>query len=177
MNFCQSISKTVKSKASVFVLSAAFVGLCSATTADRANFSGEWKLNESKSDLGQFGARMASRNMKITQSADSMNLEVTAPSQQGGDVTRKDKVTFDGKEVETVLSPAAKKKSTAKWSDDGQTLNVNAVISFDRNGETMEIKVTEVWKLENNGQTLTLQSASSSSFGENAMKLTYDKVK
>ena len=56
MSYYQSIAKTLKSKASVFVLTTAFIGLCSATTFDRANFAGEWKLNESKSELGQSAA-------------------------------------------------------------------------------------------------------------------------
>ena len=172
-----SFLQTIKSKAALLVLGVAIISLCSATVFDRANFSGDWKLNEQKSDLGQFGARMAVRQMKIVQTADSINLDATAPSQQGGEVTRKEKLTFDGKENENVLSPQAKKKSTAKWSEDGQTLTVSSVILFDRNGEQMEIKVTDVWKLGDNGQTLTQQSNSSSSFGENSMKLVYEKAK
>ena len=39
-----------------------------------------------------------------------------------------------------------------------------------------EIKVTEVWKLINDGKSISLQSNSNSIFGENAMKLVYDKA-
>jgi hypothetical protein len=54
---------------------------------------------------------------------------------------------------------------------------VNATIMLDRNGEITEIKQKETWKLADNGQTLSIESNSVSSFGENNMKLVYDKVK
>ena len=39
----------------------------------------------------------------------------------------------------------------------------------------MEIKVTELWKLLDNGKTLSIESTSNSDFGTNTMKLLYDK--
>ncbi|MBK5272231.1 MAG: hypothetical protein JJE22_14570, partial [Bacteroidia bacterium] len=39
-------------KLTAFIIAPAFV--LSFTANDNANFSGEWKLNESKSDMGQF---------------------------------------------------------------------------------------------------------------------------
>ena len=41
----------------------------------------------------------------------------------------------------------------------------------------MEIKQKETWTLGDGGQTLTIESNSSSSFGETSMKLVYEKVK
>ena len=67
-------------------------------------------------------------------------------------------------------------KSTARWSDDGQTMTVNSVRSFDENGETADFKVTEVWKLINDGKSISVQVNSSSTSGENTMKLVYDKA-
>ena len=45
------------------------------------------------------------------------------------------------------------------------------------NGQQTEIKMTEVYKLIDNGQALSVESSSSSSFGDNTMKLVYDKAK
>jgi hypothetical protein len=39
-----------------------------------------------------------------------------------------------------------------------------------------EMKVTEAWKLINDGKSISLQSKSNSMFGENVMKLVYDKA-
>ena len=58
-----TISKTLSA-----VVIAAITLLSFRSLPDRANFSGEWKLDESKSDLGQF-ANYAPRVIKITQTA------------------------------------------------------------------------------------------------------------
>jgi hypothetical protein len=160
------------------LLGTAFFILCSATSRISTNvdFSGEWKLNEGKSDLGQFGGRGAARKLKISAEADALNFERTSPSPSGEEITSKEKLTFDGKESESTVFGNSKKKSTAKWAEDGQSMVINSTILFDRNGDVMEIKIQETWKLNADG-TLSIESNSSSSFGENTMKLVYDKVK
>lgn len=152
---------------------------CSAITPVNfaVNFTGEWKLNEQKSELGQFG-RMAAKSLKVNGQSDSISYERTSTSQAGEPVITKESLTFDGKESESTISGGnAKKKSSAKWSDDGQSLVINSTILLNRDGETMEIKVKETWKLTDNGNSLLIESNSTSSFGENSMKLVYDKVK
>jgi hypothetical protein len=179
MTFQQTITNMFTLKRISIILSAAILLMCSAATvsAQNANFSGEWNLNEGKSDLGQFGGRMAPKKLKIDGQADGISFERFSTNQNGDAVTTKDKLTFDGKESESTAWGNSKKKSTAKWSADGQTLNVNSTILLDRNGEITEIKVTEVWKVIDNGQAIALESTSNSSFGTNTMKLVYDKAK
>jgi hypothetical protein len=158
--------------------SSLFVLLTSmAVIADKPNFTGEWKLNEQKSDLGEFGARFAPKKLKINAQAEGMTVDRSSVNQNGEEVTYNEKLTFDGKETESTVFNSSKKKSAAKWSDDSQVLTVNSTILFDRNGETTEIKMTEVYKLTDNGQALSVESTSNSSFGTNAMKLVYDKAK
>lgn len=156
--------------------------------ADHANFSGEWKLNEAKSEIGRRASFCLTDNiyafktMKIAGQADLLTIDVAvavASSSPGGAlITRQEKLTFNRKKSEANLFASTKKKSTAKWSDDGQTMTVNSVIYFHINDdETTEVKVTEVWKLINDGKSISLQSNSNSTtFGENAMKLVYDKA-
>ena len=177
MSIHQTIKKSIAKK--TLVLSAfAFTCLCSAAAiVANSNFSGDWKLNEQKSDLGQFGARMAPKSMKIDAKNESLSTERQALDMQGQPTTTKETLTFDGKETESTVFGTTKKKSTAKWSEDGKTLNVNSTILFDRDGQQTEIKVTEKWKLSDDGQTLTVEQSSSSSFGDNSMKLVYDKSK
>src|SRR3982750_2186663 len=102
---------------SVFVLTTA-----ATIIAANANFTGEWNLNEGKSDLGQFGARFAAKKLKIDGQNDAMNVERFTTNQNGDQVTTKEKLTYDGKESESTVFGNAKRKSVAKWSDDGQTL-------------------------------------------------------
>ena len=179
MNIKHTLTTMTSIKKMSITLTAAFVLICSAATvnAQNANFAGDWTLNEGKSELGQFGGRMAPKKLKIEGQADAISFERHSTNQNGDAVTTKEKLSFDGKETESTVWNNSKKKSSAKWSADGQTLNVNSTILLDRNGEVTEIKVTEVWKLIDNGQALALESTSNSSFGTNTMKLVYDKAK
>ena len=183
MNYYQNFFRTFEDKKPVLLLAAAFLTLSSMTT-DRANFSGDWKLNEAKSELGRMTIFCLTDNiyafktMKIAGQADFLTVDVASSySYTDGPLgTRQEKLTFDGEKSEASLFGSTTKKSTAKWSADGHTMTVNSVIYFDIDDKKTEIKVTEVWKLINDGKSILLLSNSNSSFGENAMKLVYDKT-
>ena len=178
MNIYQTLRR--QSRKATIVIAAAILCICtSATIIYSVNFSGEWKLNESKSELGQFGGRGAAKTIKVASSdANGISIERVSTNQSGQEVSRKENLTFDGKETESAGGFGnSTRKATAKWSDDGQSMIIDAVMSFDRNGEQMEIKQKETWKLGADGQTLTIEANSTSSFGESNMKLVYEKVK
>ncbi|HSU27517.1 MAG TPA: hypothetical protein VLJ68_03990 [Chitinophagaceae bacterium] len=139
---------------------------------DHANFGGEWKLNEAKSELGNFG-RFAAHTIKVDQKDDAITIAKTAPSFQGGDATTTETLTFDGKETESTVFGNSPKKSSAKWSDDGQTLTISYLITFERDGQTSEIKGTETWSLKDG--SLSIVTNSTSSRGETTTKAIYNK--
>lgn len=141
---------------------------------DHANFSGEWKLNEGKSDLGQF-ANFAVRTVKADQKDDSITISRTAPSFTGENYTTTETLSYDGKESESNLFGNSKKKASAKWSDDGQSLMITYTLSLDFNGQTTEVSGKEKWTLADGGKTLTLENNSTSSFGDLATKAVYEK--
>lgn len=144
------------------------------TKVYKANFSGDWKLNESKSDLGQFG-RFAVKSIKADQKDESISISRTQASFNGDDMTTTETLSFDGKETETTIFENSKRKSTAKWSDDGKNLTINYTLLLDFNGQTTEIKGTETWTLSDDGKNLTVQINSSSPQGEFSWKAVYDK--
>jgi len=142
---------------------------------DRASFSGDWKLNEGKSELGEFGGRFTPRSIKVDQKQDNITIARTRPGFNGGDpVTTTVVLTYDGKETESTGFGNSKTKSTAKWSDDGQTLGINSVTSFERDGQTSEFKATETWTLTKEG-LLSVVTVSSSPRGESTTKAVYNK--
>lgn len=177
MNAYQSLQKFLPGRTLLFA-AVALVLLVSAIPSGNVyvNFTGEWKLNEQKSELGEFG-NFAPRKIKIDSKNDSLSYERTVTNQSGEEVIISMKLRFDGKETEGVAFGNSKRKSIAKWSDDGQSLLVNSTILFDQDGQITEIKVNEVWKLIENGSILTIESNSSSSFGDNSMKMMFDKAK
>lgn len=144
------------------------------TVADRANFSGDWKLDESKSELGEFGGRVA-RSIKADQKDNAITIARTTPGFNGGDpVTTTVTLTYDGKVTESEGFGGSKRKSTASWSDDGSTLTVNTTTTFERDGQTSEFKSSEIWTLTKDG-LLSVVAHSNSPRGESTTKAIYKK--
>lgn len=141
---------------------------------DKANFSGSWKLNEGKSELGQF-ANFAPRTIKVTQTADSITISKTAPSMNGDELTTTETLSYDGKDTKSTVYGTSTRTASAKWSDDGQTLTITFLLNLDFNGQTTEVKGTEVWTLADGGKTLVSQNNSSSSYGNIQAKGIYEK--
>jgi len=157
----------------------------------RANFSGEWKSKESISMGGNIvclydeGDRMLSKTMKIAEQADFLTIEIPNPSPGAALATSQEKLTFDGKESQVDHGPERVKKFTVKLSGDGQTMTVNSVVHlmvaspYHVNVQTqMLVYVTEVWKLINDGKSISVQAnAKSNLFGdERSWKTVFDKA-
>lgn len=141
---------------------------------DRTNFSGDWKLNETKSELADF-AQFATRSIKADQKTDNMVITRVAGSFDGSENTSVETLTFDGKEAESVLFGTSKRKTVAKWSEDGKTLTQSFKLFLDFNGEVTEVTGTEVWTLSDDGKTLSTKINSTSTFGDLAINCVYDK--
>jgi hypothetical protein len=162
----------LQSRKSFFVIAAAIAFVCmSARLADKANFSGEWTVNDQKSVLGQ--ARFVPKKVKVEQTDNLLSLERTT-SFNGEERVTPEKLTLDGKESENVAFGTAKRKSTVKWADDGQSLTINSELNIERNGENLQIKSTEVWKLLD-AKTLSVETTSTTPQGTNTVKAVFDK--
>ncbi len=163
-------------KISLLLVAAFTTILATAAIIYAVNLTGEWTLNKEKSSFGEFGENIAPKKMTINSTDNSVTIERLSPNFQGEDYTMKETLTFDGKETEVVMFANNKKKSTAKWSADGQSLLIASKINFDIQGQMTEIKQDEIIKLTPEGQ-LSVTSTSNSSFGTMEMKLIYDKKK
>jgi hypothetical protein len=141
-----------------------------------ANFSGDWTLNESKSNFGdtQFG-RQGATSMKVTQAGADITIAKTGKSFDGESYNWEEKLAYNGKETETTIFNGAKRKASVKWADDKNSFTVTSKTVIDRDGNTFEISSTEVWKLSADGKTLTVEVNSTSSFGTATRTLVYDK--
>lgn len=157
------------------VLLLVVVVLMAAAFIAPANFSGEWTLNETKSKFGDesFG-RLAAQTFKVKQEKDVITIGRSG-SNPNGDYSYEEKLSFDGKEVETTVFNGAKRKSSVKWSADQKSFTLTSVTNFERDGNAFEIKGTEVWKLSDDGKSLQIESSSNSQFGTMTRSLVYDK--
>jgi len=157
----------------------------------RANFSGEWKSKESISMGGNIvcsyveGDRMLSKTMKISEQADFLTIEIPNPSPGAALATSQEKLTFDGKESQINYGRERGKKFTVKLSTDGQTMTVNSIVHlmvatpYNVNVQKQAfVYVTEVWKLSNDGKSISVQANAKSNLfgGERSWTTVFDKA-
>jgi len=136
----------------------------------KANFSGNWTFNESKSNMGDTGGRRFGRgDMVVKQDANTLTIERTRTNRDGQTMNMTSKYSLDGKETTNSFG-RGESKSTAKWSSDGKSLTITTTFSFNGNERTS----TEVWTFTN-ANTLSVASTRQGRNGEMKTTRVYDK--
>lgn len=146
----------------------------------RANFSGEWKSKESISMGGnifcafELSDRMSSKTMNITNQANFLTIVIPSSSPEAALNNSQEKLTFDGKESQINYGQGKEKKYKVKWSVDGQTMTVNSI----SHQKQVVHYVTEVWKLSNDGKSISIQANAKSNVWdeERSWKTVFDKT-
>jgi hypothetical protein len=141
----------------------------------KADFTGEWTLDQGKSNLGEFGAMMAAGKLSVKQEGDVITVVRNSTGPMGEMVTT-DKITLDGKEsLSTGGMQGSTRKTTSKLSADQNSLIVSTLLNLSFDGNAFEIKGSETWTLSADGKTLTIDTTSSSPMGDNTIKAVYTK--
>jgi hypothetical protein len=156
---------------SIFILSLGF------TYAQKTSFAGNWTFSESKSQLGEGRFRAPASKLVVTQNETTLSLERTGKNRDGQDVTSTEKYTLDGKECSNSGAMNNVKKSTVTWSSDNKTMTINSSSTFERDGNSMEIKTVEIFTLSADGKSLTINTTSTSQRGERKQTLVYELSK
>ena len=140
---------------------------------ENTDFTGEWTLNEDKSDLGE-GRFFSALKIAVKQEGNTITIERTRTGRDGGERTSSETLTMDGKEN---INEGERRTSTSvlTWSDDGSTLTIKTKREFNRQGETIEMASIEVWTMAEDGTTLKIQSDISSPRGERSVSLIYER--
>jgi hypothetical protein len=145
------------------------VGLVSASA--KANFSGTWTLDKAKSE----GLPEAIKDQVLTvkQDGDKLNIDSKLTLDQG-DQTTSDVYTLDGKPADfTDKRPngmEGKGKRTAKWSADGNGIEVSEEINYDTPQGAVTVNITRKWALAADGKSLTIDMDIASPMGAQHVK-------
>jgi hypothetical protein len=148
-----------------FTVAALFAATILAAQSPAAvNFTGDWKLNLSKSDYGpiqQFAPEFMIRSIRHNDPA----LQISTHSKGArGETTTDLKYTTDGKPMENKGS-----KGSAKW--DGDKL----VVDSTQAAQGTELKQHDVWSLSPDGKVLTVNTHLSAAQGEFDILFVFDK--
>jgi hypothetical protein len=143
----------------------------------KPNFAGEWNLDRDKSELGGGGGGrgggMMAAKMVVTQEANKLVVESTRTNRDGEEMTVSATYTLDGKECENNANNRTS-KSTAVWSKDGKSLEINTATTFSRNGQSFTMNEKSIWSLDSGN--LMINATRSSQRGDRTSKLVYTKA-
>ena len=104
------------------------------------------------------GDRMLYKTMKIAQQANFLSMAVSDPSPRYGPATSQEKIIFNSKASDIDHDHGFGKKYTVNWSADGQTMTVNSIVRLMIAQKQELVYVTEVWKLINDGNSISVQT-------------------
>jgi hypothetical protein len=125
--------------------------------AQTPDVTGTWSLDPSRSEGLPPGMQQM---MKITQAAETIQVETRIKSEQG-EQTLKSSYVLNGKEMEVTLPGpmpgiTVQGKQTAKWSTDGKGFESTDQGTFDTPYGPATIKTTRKWLLSDDRSTLTV---------------------
>ena len=149
-----------------FIIALALVSALS--FGQRANFSGDWKLNEGKSLLGdQFS--LAPKTLNVVHKKKTFDL--TSMSEFNGEsVEGKQHLTLDGEECENVGMMESVTKSTALYDKKAKTLTVVTKGSV----QGYDYTLTQTFSMKEGN--LVVESEATSDMGEMAETYVFDKI-
>lgn len=151
-----------------FALLLTLVLFSSVAIAQKVNYSGEWKLNEDKSELG-YDFSLAPSSLTITHTKKTLDMK-SVSNMQGQELVSESHFTLDGKEVENVSYGETVVKSTAVV--DKKT----KAIKIDTNGDSEGIgewTSTQILSLKDGNLVVEFEAASD--MGEIAETYVFDK--
>ena len=142
--------------------------LSSTAFGQKVNFTGNWKLNSQKSEMGdQFS--LAPNSMVVKHSKKLLEVEKNS-EMQGEAYTTNDSFTLDGEECENPAWMEAVKKSKALLDKKSKVLTITSSIPWQ---DGSEIVIIEKYSMD--GDNLVLESNASSSMGDLAERFVFDK--
>ena len=160
-------------KAMLVVVGVAMLA-CTSSAQDHANFAGTWKLNSSKSTVGDYGPSV--RTDVITEDGSKFTEKVTSTTPLGeANYT----LTFTADGTKVAIDPNSPQASmgnltlldlTAAW--DGANLDVTTHSSYQ--GQ-VEVVSKAVFSLSADGKTLTMTNHVTTTMGDFDTSYVFDK--
>ncbi len=164
--------------AALFVLFAAF----SVFSQDKpANYSGNWKLDLAKSEMGE-RSRVESMDMTVGQTADELAVDrkPKLAEAQGGGMGRgglggggKLNYSLSGKETKAAAGGPGGEVALKAKVEKGGKLQLTQTRNLETQMGAMTIKTVETWELSADGKTLTVSSATETPRGSRNQKMVF----
>jgi hypothetical protein len=146
----------------------ALVLFSSAAIAQKVNYSGEWKLNEDKSELG-YDFSMAPASMTVTHTKKALDLK-SVNVFDGQEVATESHFTLDGEETENIGFGESATKSTAVFDKKTSVITIETAGSAEGVGDWTS---TQIMSMKEGSMVVKFDAASD--MGEIAEIYVFDK--
>jgi mannan endo-1,4-beta-mannosidase len=147
------------------------VGLPALPLTKPINFTGDWVLNEDKSNLGNFGSGNSANKMTVVQDGNALSLKRSYVQEWSDPRVIEDKMTINGDAADA----NAPNITIAKMAAHSDTLTINSKMTMKYGGPSFQVLTKEVWSLQNKGKALSIVQTSTSPRGDRKVILVYDK--
>lgn len=152
-------------KKSIFIIVLALVS--AASFGQKAKFSGEWKLNEGKSELGdQFS--LGPKTLLVEHTKKTLDLNSISEF-DGQEMEIKQHLTLDGEECENVGLMESVTKSTATYDKKAKTITIVT------RGSAQGFNYTLTQTMSMKDDNLVMESEAASDMGEMTETFVFDK--
>ena len=151
-----------------FAVILSLVLLSSVAMGQKVNYSGEWKLNENKSELG-YDFSMAPASVTVTHTKKTLDLK-TVNVWDGQEIPSESHFTLDGKECENISFGDSKTKSTAEVLKENNAIKIITKGYADSFGDWTSTQV-----LSMKDDNLVIEFEAASDMGEIAETYVFDK--
>jgi mannan endo-1,4-beta-mannosidase len=144
-----------------------------------ANFTGEWRVNESESDAtGNMGMISSPYKLFVEQAANKLSVKSFSVIEWADDEITDQTLTLDGKDNNSVGFMNSPRIMNADWSPGKDTLTIASrlIVKFG-DKPPVEMKSKEVWTLLKRGKKLSIVQTSPGFMGRgpSTTRMIYDK--
>ncbi|HVW15806.1 MAG TPA: hypothetical protein VHB54_18390 [Mucilaginibacter sp.] len=118
----------------------------------KPNFTGTFTLDKAKTDFDDLPEYVLPISFKIVQSGNNLTITRTTVTDQGVERNFTETIILGGDSVKSVIPGGLHRTSIAAWNNDQMTFTIK---SDSRSADhTAGLKLTEVWSLTDEGNTL-----------------------
>jgi hypothetical protein len=141
--------------------------------AQKAEFSGEWKLNKEKTVLSD--NQLFLSGITIQLKSDSLLTTRVYENGNGEEYPFDENLSLDSKDCKIVIFDMPR-TSKATQANDGAIM-IESATTFNGNNGTEDMTAKETWKIEDGGKMISMEFSNKMSGNESTGKYFYDKVK
>lgn len=160
------------SEAVRFAIWMAFIFICTHVQAQKANFSGTWKLNKEKTDFGKLSENVVPIKVSVDQDSDTIIIDRLTKNSVKELHSYIERLPFNGSNVENMINLYTKKVASIQLGNGAQLTETAQYINYSDN---VRYKGIETWILSNAGKTLTVTREDKANGSSYLRKMIYDK--